>query len=261
MRIFIWIIFLLWGCTTAPVSPPPPPPKVPEYTKVPHPQGTDVADLEAMFRSETAPQDPEFIGNCDRDYLHLKSLTQSKEELMLGVRELVRRDPVVYHWCFYGKLLKLEEEMKKDLYVDERQKSVLTVYEFLVPVSRAFNVEYHDSRYLRWATAKYKRLSEWIFYRRLDLTPEGTAELVESTNPFGLWRNSDSGTPILEKYGMVAAPVSVPDTVSVPVAESVSIPVSESVSETGQAPVSAAPQAPQTAPVPEPKEEPLPTPK
>ncbi len=40
------------------------------------------------------------------------------------------------------------------------------------------------------AVRKYQKMSEWIFFRKVELTPAGTAELVQPTNPFGLWRDS-----------------------------------------------------------------------
>ena len=50
-------------------------------------------------------------------------------------------EPVKYHWCFYGKLLELEEKLKTEPYVDVRQDRVLKTYQFLVPIAKAFAEE------------------------------------------------------------------------------------------------------------------------
>jgi hypothetical protein len=134
----------------------------------------------------------------------------------------VRRDPVRYHWCFYGKLFALENELKNEAYLDERQKKVIETFGFLVPVAKAFASEYHDSRYLRWSVSRYQKFSETIFYRKLDLTPHGTLELVQPANPFGLWRNSTSKSSIIEKYHIDGSsreePSILPSTASTPAA-------------------------------------------
>lgn len=201
----IWLLNI-GGCSTSEMYPPQPP-IPPSYTKVPHPKGRDLSDLSAIFIDPTAPKDKDFSKKCDSDYIKLTERTQSKEELKTGVEELVMQDPVNYHWCFYAKLLELENFLMKDSYLDERQKKVLTTYEFLVPVARGFVSEFHDSRYLYWAMNRYKRLSEWVFFRKLDLTPEGTSELVHATDPFALWRkDSQEGVSILDKYNLAKGP-------------------------------------------------------
>jgi hypothetical protein len=206
---FLVFSFLVWfinfgGCSTSQVAPPAPP-TPPAYTEVPHPSGMDLGDLQFIFTDPKAPK-AEILKDCDGDFNRLKTLTSSKEEQAEGVVELVKSDPVKYHWCFYGKILTVEEELRKDSYVDQKQKLVLENFAFLVPVARAFLLAFHDTRYLRWATLKYRRLSEWVFYRKLELSPEGTMELVEASNPFGLWRDTSGKQPILEKYHLNPMP-------------------------------------------------------
>lgn len=187
------------GCSTSEVHAPPigiPP----AYTQVPHPQGNSSSDIKALFLGNQAPDADVISKDCDKDFRKLIGLTQSINERTEGIRELVKQDPVTYHWCFYGKMLTLETEVKKDTFIDEKQKIVLDGYEFLVPIAKAFSAQYHDTRYLRIALNRYKKLSEWLFYRRLDLTPEGTVELVQPENPFGVWRENEGGYAILDKY-------------------------------------------------------------
>jgi hypothetical protein len=143
------------------------------------------------------------IQKCDADLKKLRTLTVSEPEIAEGTRELIKGDPVRYHWCFYGKLLDLEDTLKADSFVDERQKKALETYAFLVPVSRAFLQEFHDSRYTRWAVKHYRTLSEWVFYRKLELSPQATVDMAEATNPFGFLRdNSTAPRPVLEKYNI-----------------------------------------------------------
>src|SRR5690349_5360945 len=82
------------GCSSVsqgplPVMPPEPPP----YVQVPHPDGTDIADLRQIFYDKSAPK-PEALKDCEADFMKLRERTQSKEELEEGARELVRLDPV-----------------------------------------------------------------------------------------------------------------------------------------------------------------------
>lgn len=195
------------GCSTFSVFQAEPlpalPPTPPGYVQVPHPDGTDVGDLLAIFTDRSAP-DPLSLKDCDQDFWKLQAATRSKDELIQGAREFVRVDPVKYHWCFYGKLFELEEQMKASVYIDERQAHVLKAYQFLTPMSRAFLLEYSDSRYLRWAVNRYRRLSEYVFYRRVELSPQATSELTSSSNPFGNYRPAaEPPKGILEKYGLV----------------------------------------------------------
>jgi len=191
------------GCSTTELNPPAPPPaEPPPYVLVPHPAGTDLGDLRGMMLSPETPSQ-ESLKTCDADFMKLRLLTVSEEERRQGARELVKRNPVEYHWCYYGKLLELEGILKSSSAIDERQKKTIEAYQFLVPVARGFLSEFHDSRYLRFAMAHYKRISEWVFFRRLELTPAATSELVQVANPFGLWRDPAPQTTILEKYGII----------------------------------------------------------
>jgi hypothetical protein len=195
------------GCSTAQVAALPPiPPPAPDYVKVPHPEGMDLGDLMAVFTERDAPA-PESLKDCDADWKKLSGLTRSRDERAMGLRELVRRDPVKYHWCFYGKLLELERSLQAEAYIDEKQKQVLATFSFATPVAHAFNDEFRDSRYLRWAIARYRRLSEYVFYRKLELTPLMASELGGTMNPWGMLRpQKDTPASILEKYGMLKPP-------------------------------------------------------
>lgn len=227
------------GCSTAQVDPQNPLPQdPPDYVKVPHAEGLDMGDLEAIFHTTVTPP-YESLKECDKDFVKLRTLTQSRTELIQGARELIRADATLYHWCFYSKLRDLETDLKKSDYIEDRQKSVLTVYLFVGPMARAFLLEFNDSRYLRWAIARYRRLSEYVFYRSVDLSPDSTQELLSAANPFGLARqpaSTEGNQPreqgILEKYGIVKpvpAPSPNPSSVQKPVApvKTASIPTPE----------------------------------
>ena len=205
-KVYFSFVIMFLGCSTTeldsqkPLNPP-------SYTLVPHPQGMDLGDLSAIFSDEKAPKEADFYSKCDADFLKLHRLSQSKDELDRGVGELVRQDPVSYHWCFYGKIFGLESQLKTDLFIDQKQKEILNSYEFLVPVAKNFLIYFHDSRYLRWASTRYKKVSEWIFYRKLELTPAGTFELVQPENPFGLYRDLTSDQTVISKYNLVQGSV------------------------------------------------------
>lgn len=182
---------------------PPIPAEPPGYVRVPHPEGLDQGDLMAIFTDKDAPSKESFE-KCDADFQTLLSKTTSKDELTTGARELVRLSPEKMHWCFYGKILLMEDKLKAAQYIDEKQKTVLDAYSFLTPVSRAFFVEYRDSRYLRWAVNRYRRLSETVFYRKMEMTQQLNEELVAPANPLGADRPPvEKPQGVLEKYGLV----------------------------------------------------------
>ncbi|OFZ81710.1 MAG: hypothetical protein A2583_12285 [Bdellovibrionales bacterium RIFOXYD1_FULL_53_11] len=200
-----WLIG--WGgCSSSQVNPlPPVPPAPPGYVKVHHPEGLDYGDLLAIFTEPEAPS-PDSLKDCDAEYIKLRNLTDSREELLEGAREFIRTDPVKYHWCFYGKLVQLEDGVKNSIYIDEKQKNVLDTYLFLSPMARAYLLEYNDSRYLRWAITRYRRYSEYVFFRKVELTPKVASEVAVSENPLGFLRPPDeSRQGVLVKYGLVKA--------------------------------------------------------
>ncbi len=197
------------GCSTVetrpvavlPLEPPP-------LVRVPHPQGLDLGDLMAIFTEKGAP-DPATQGGCDSGFKMLREKTASRDELTQGARELVRHDPVALHWCFYSKLYLLEGELKETADLEERQRLVMDRFLFLTPVARAFQDEIHDTRYLRWAVQRYRKLSEVVFYRRLDLSPEGISALgPQVLSPWGQVRKPAAAEPqsVLEKYGVLKSP-------------------------------------------------------
>jgi hypothetical protein len=202
-RLAVMLILANAGCSTVRQEPIGAMPELPpEYIHVPHPEGLDRADLVAIFTDLKAPS-PEQLKDCDSDWQKLKQATISPKERSQGARELIRQDPVSYHWCFYGKLVQLDEKMKNSVYIDEKQKEVLKTYSFLAPLARAFMEEYNDTRYMRWAVNRYRQLSHYVFYREVDMTPRMTEELASATNPFGAYRPSkDEPMSVLSKYGI-----------------------------------------------------------
>lgn len=203
----------LMSCATQElVAPPVLPKEPPAYVRVPHPQGMDQGDLEAIFKEASAP-DLALIEGCRAQLEQLRAKTQARDELFQGAREIVRKDPVRQHWCFYSGMRELERELSSKIYVDERQRIVMDQFLYLTPVARAFQLEFGDTRYLRWAVSRYRKLSELVFYRRVELSPEGVAMLgPQIVNPWGAFRKGEYAREpetVLEKYG-IASPSEVP---------------------------------------------------
>ena len=177
---------------------------VPGYAGVPHPLGIQVGDALALFAAPGAPKrESEEMKSCSDDYLSLAKKTKSRDELKQGLLELVRKEPIRYHWCFYGKILELEDSLRKAQLLDERQRAVVEAYRFLAPLSRVFYREYHDSRYLRWAVSYYRHASELAFYRRVESSPGLTQELVGTGSDDASRGVSEKSTSVLEKYGII----------------------------------------------------------
>lgn len=191
------------GCSSTQYVPDAPLPSVPELTGAPHPGSYTLSDARSIFAASGAPS-PEALLGCEAQVNKLAGLTQSKEELRQGVRELVRAHPIHYHYCFYRRMIQLSESVTLESSWRHRQLAVIDAYTFLVPVAHAFKDEVNDSRYLRWAVQQYAALSESVFYRKVELTPKMVMELVEiSPNPYAEWRVSGKQSGgILEKYGM-----------------------------------------------------------
>ncbi|MGK5087281.1 hypothetical protein WDW86_06960 [Bdellovibrionota bacterium FG-2] len=206
--VFISSLLVCWlfgvgGCTTTVVTPlPPPAPFLPPYLKVPHPAGYDLGDLRAIFQEKDAPT-AESLKDCDADYMKLRTLTVSEEEREVGARELIKQDPVRLHWCFFSKLLAIEDTIvSPKSFIDERQKKVLETYLFLVPISKAFMAEYKDSRYYRWSIRYYRRISETVFFKRVEISAPVTAELVEAATPNGFPKEERPSRAVLDRYGL-----------------------------------------------------------
>jgi hypothetical protein len=193
------------GCASAPLDPMAPAPiEVPAYVQVPHPIGEDIGDIEGIFRDPRAPG-PDEIAICDTKFRKLAAATRSREEILAGARELVRIEPVLQHWCFYGKMLELEGILRDPAgLIESRQRAVTDAYLYLTPVAKAFLTEYRDSRYWRIGLSRYRRLSELVFFRKVEPTPQTTSELVVASNPFAWMRPGDFSTlSVLRKYGVI----------------------------------------------------------
>lgn len=235
------------ACTT-PGAPPAPlfPKEPPPYVQVPHPQGLDQGDLMAIFVEKGAP-DPATLAECDQPLRLLREKTSDVSEWLEAARELVRNEPVAMHWCFYGKLYGLEARLKSLSFLDERQNWIIREFQTLTPLARAFQKEYQDTRYLRWAVNRYRSLSEWVFYRKLELSVDGIAALgPQALNPWGKVRPPRERIPgsILERYGILQSP-GVP--VSTPGAELALLPAAPAGG--GRSPASEPSPSPEPSPV------------
>lgn len=198
--------------TTEPVRVPASLPEVPQYTRVPHPNGFDLADLKAIFLHPAAPpklRDTASL-NCDADFRKLVAATPLKHERTAGALELVKVQPEEMHWCFYAQILKLQELLQSDSTWTQRQNQVLDTFDFLTPVAGAFFDHYHDSRYLRWASQYYSKVSEWVFFKKVHPTPENTLLLTQgersSREPWVAPAAPGKEPSIFAKYGLSLTP-------------------------------------------------------
>ena len=187
-------------------------PEVPDYVKVPHPAGFDLADLKAIFYSPLAPKGAlgEFADTCDEEFKKLSDATRVPDERRKGAEELVPTDPERMHWCFYAKISRLQEVLQGDTTWGTRQKRVLEAFSFISPVAKAYLDVYHDSRYLRWATQYYSKISEWVFFKKVVPTPGSTVANVNNSRtalePWVAVDQSKTDHSIFAKYGITLAP-------------------------------------------------------
>jgi len=216
------------------------PEKIP-ILNLPHPEGYSTRELEAIFLTARAPQRPD-LAECDHDLLKLEKFTTAKDEIRQGARELVVEDPATHHWCFYERLLSLEEKLKTSGDILEKQELTMAAFQYALPMARAFQSEFRDSRYLRWTIQRYRALSPSIFFRKVELTPDATQELAVLENPFSNWKAEIPENSILAKYGLKTVP---------PTAQ-----LAEQKPEANRAPAA----APSPVPTPDPTPTPTPTP-
>lgn len=123
-----------------------------------------IHDVKSLFLIKDAPERSQF-DKCDFDYQAETMLSKNKEELFTTMPAHVKSDPVRYHWCFYHKILRLEEDLEKQDYIEEKQKLVVERYLFLTHLARIFQVDLDDPRYLDFALHNYKRLRSLYFPR------------------------------------------------------------------------------------------------
>ncbi len=189
-------------------------PEVPEYVKVPHPSGFELSSLRSIFFSPLAPPEihGEFVKTCDSEFMRLAELSNSNEERNKAAGELVSTDPERMHWCFYAKISGLQDTLQTDTTWSERQKQVFKTFTFLTPIANGFLTVYNDSRYLRWATQYYTKISEWVFYRKVVPTAENTAAIAAGAGPKALdqWipveNKSVREESVFTKYGISLMP-------------------------------------------------------
>ena len=208
LPIFVLLGLTLAGCSTTKLAPPPvEAPVVPLNLRSPQPRTLESADIRAIFKSPDAP-DSEKLKDCDADFMTLKERVQANDEFIQGVRELIASDPIKYHWCFYSKLLSLNEALKETKDINQKQSTVIRIYLFLAPVARAFYSEFTDSRYLRRAIFKYRALSETIFYHKVEAYSNAGVPMNRESNrqPASSAPANPGATPptVLSKYGLIA---------------------------------------------------------
>lgn len=179
-------------------------PAPPEYIEVVHPASLDIADIRGALRANKAPTAEELAG-CLQPLLEVQSLTTGKNEVQQAAVELIHKDAPYYHYCFYSSITSITDTVRDSAILWSKKKSMLLQnFAVLVPLARAFKLEFQDTRYLRVSIRHYKQLSAWVFFRDLELTPEMTAELVDvQTNAFANRRMvEDRELSVLDRYNV-----------------------------------------------------------
>ncbi|OFZ54774.1 MAG: hypothetical protein A2428_17260 [Bdellovibrionales bacterium RIFOXYC1_FULL_54_43] len=125
--------------------------------RIEHPMGMTIADARSIFLTKGAPK-IESLEKCDFDYQAEAMLSRTREELFMTMPSHVRDEPEKHHWCFYAKLIQLEDDLEKTPYIEDRQKLIVSRYIYFVHLARIFQADLDDARYLEFATHNYKRL-------------------------------------------------------------------------------------------------------
>ena len=148
----------------------------------PHPVGFAFSDLQSLFQRTGAPNQKD-LSTCDQQFQERLIQTPAIDEHIKFLKEDVHKDPEHFHWCFYSKILQLEEDVKAAKFIDEKQKAILRAYAFLTPLAQAMLKERGDPRYLQWAIERYRKLSEVVFYRSVIVAPKTALEIEAALRP------------------------------------------------------------------------------
>jgi hypothetical protein len=203
-----WVLgvcLFLIACSTTEIAPIAPPPTIPSnYIAVPHPKTYQLGEIQKLFLEKEAPK-LDSLKDCEKPLSDLRKATPQNEEIKIGALELVKKDPELYHWCFYSKILEINEGLRSHEFIQQRQDFVIERYKFLTPIARAYFVQYNDSRYLRWAVIRYREISQSVFFTKVEPTESLTAELASTPEELGARGDAipiDADRSVLEKYGI-----------------------------------------------------------
>jgi hypothetical protein len=209
------------------------------YMTLPHPIDYRTPSVEALF-TNVDPKRDEAIKRCSQVVDQIQTQVVSMEEQKQTLKEWLRKDPSSCHWYFYSSFKQVEQALAQKEYIDEKQKITLEAYSRIVAIAQAFHEEYTDPRYLYFASVNYQRVSQMVFYRKLDLAPETTLQMTAYSTDSTLKPEKDLETPMLNKVLEQSAEKQIMS--SVPLDEDlkeVAVPdVSESLQITGRAPSS-----------------------
>jgi hypothetical protein len=150
-----------------------------------HPGNDSNESLMFLIANSTTVENPDFSAHCDDEFKKINT-SKGMYETLSQTQTLVAQDPEKYHWCFYLRLSQISSQLQKDQTFKDQQLHLIETYSFLTPVARSFFEVFHDSRYLRWATAFYQKKAEIVFMRKTVLSPQGTMELSNS-NPMAIY--------------------------------------------------------------------------
>ena len=157
--------------------------------KLQHPDGLKVEDLHKLFANIGAPNFGS-LEKCDFDYQVERTLAHSSEELITAFRVHVQNDAEKYHWCFYAKLLELDESLKKEGFLEDKQKRILSAFSFITHLAKVFQIEREDTHYLRAAVFTYRELNRSHFFRDMKMTSGTRYDLLSPEFPEGLPQKS-----------------------------------------------------------------------
>jgi hypothetical protein len=135
-----------------------------DLSKIAHPKNFEIETLKQFFKLESTPRGllGEFADMCDEDFKRSMASDGTARELKDLAHEFVKTNPVKMHWCFYSKLVRLDEVLTGDSSWAERQNAALKAYEFLSPVANAFNKIHQESRYKKWTNHYYSKINDWV---------------------------------------------------------------------------------------------------
>ena len=183
-----------------------------------HPDDPSISSLEGLFAEKTSPLwSKETSDKCSEPLRAIHDRTESVGELENGLTELVAANPAFFHWCFYGKLLELEQSLAQETFVLDRQALVVRTFKYLAPLSKAFLRVTLDSRYYRYSIRRYQELAERVFFRKIEVLPEVTERLLRQAQAENANRAAVE-TDVLKRRNVSVerAPASAPAAVGVP---------------------------------------------
>ena len=161
---------------------------VQKISKTPHPKQATAWETRKLLLTSKLPA-TESLNSCQEELRSLASEAGSEEDMVRlqeAVASAARRNPQLYHWCFYRIVTLIDWSLDKDEGVLPRDKipRFFSRMKGLWALARALDDIYRTRLYFSYLRIRYMQISKDYFGRSLDVITEplGSAHKNENSN-------------------------------------------------------------------------------